>query len=69
MLTSERLEALRAVQAGTVKARHLNAGGSPVLFEPREMTVALGFLQKARLVEVHSHPKPNGLRGATVELT
>jgi hypothetical protein len=50
-MTQERLDALRAVRQGTVKARAVNAPGTPYVFVPKEQTVALGFLMKAGLIE------------------
>lgn len=47
----------------------MNAAGSAPLYEPREMTVSLGFLQKAGLAQVHTQPEPNGLRSAKILLT
>jgi len=54
MLTAERLDALNAVKDGTVTASAKAAPGSPVVFKPREMTVAIGFLMKADLVSVET---------------
>lgn len=52
MLTEERVATLTAVHAGTVTARRANAPGSPILYDPPENTVSLGFLYKAGLAEV-----------------
>lgn len=61
MLTTERLDALRAVEAGTVTVRKLGAPGAHYQFTPREMTVDLGFLQRAGLVDLHTeYVKRNG---------
>ena len=69
MLTDERVAALTAVRDGTVTARHANAPGSPILWAPREQTVALSFLTKANLVTVSSTYGSNRSRPTTVELT
>jgi hypothetical protein len=60
VITQERLDTLRAVKAGTVTARAVNAPGTPYIFKPQEQTVALGFLMKAGLI---------CRDGKTVELT
>jgi hypothetical protein len=65
MLTEERHAVLTAVSRGEVTARRLPAVGSPLAFTPREYTVALGYLQKARLVEVETTKRTSG-KGLTV---
>lgn len=69
MLTDERLAALHAVGAGTVTGKHLNAPGSPLVFEPRDMQIALGFLQKARLIQTETASAANRARPVTVTVT
>lgn len=51
MLTTERRAALTAVRDGAVTARLINAPGSPFCYEPKEKQVALGFLERAKLIQ------------------
>lgn len=72
MLTAERISALTAVKDGTVTASMKAAPGSPVLLEPKEMTVAIGFLMKAELVEIETvriNVKRSKVPRCTVQLT
>jgi len=51
VLTKERLDALSLTALGGVKQKHVPAPGAPTVWEPRELSVALGFLLKAACIQ------------------
>lgn len=69
MLTPERLAVLTATANGEIRARLANAPGSPLHIEPREYTVAFGYLRKANLVEVETDYLNGGRTVTTVNVT
>lgn len=68
-MNTERLAVLTAVKAGTVTGKHLNAPGSPIVFQPSTAQVVLGYLRRAGLIQVESHSADNRSRPVTVTVT
>lgn len=64
-----RRDALQAVSEGTVTARIQNAAGSRPLFEPKEYTVSMGYLQRTGLVYLTRVPGLNGRASYSIHLT
>ncbi len=69
MLSPERLATLTAVRNGKVTGKHMNAPGSPLVFEPRELTVDLKYLLKAGMMVTESVTAANRSRPVLITVT
>lgn len=69
MTAANRLAALTAVRDGAVTGKHMNAPGSPIVFEPRNLTVDLKFLLRAGMIVTESATAANRSRPVIISLT